>query len=230
MKNKLDILVVEDNLISALDIKEIILKLGHNVIDIAINYDQVIDIIHTQKPHLIFMDINLGNFSKNGIETVIDIRNISDGIDIVYLTAYNDEDIMYEAYKTSPIAYIVKPFKSDDIKSTVMMSLYGRYADNAKKNKYLKDIGFGYCFDTDQSILYYKNKPIALTQRERIFFQLLINADGQPISLDQFEAYSWNDRFNTQNCFRTFVYRLRNKVNKKFIGSVKNIGYTLYAS
>jgi DNA-binding response OmpR family regulator len=228
VKAKLDVLIVEDNLILALDIKVTIQRLGHHVIGLATNYDQVLDIIKSQKPHLIFMDIDLGKLSKNGIKIAKSIREISSGIDIVFLTAYNDEDTMYKAYQTDPIAYIIKPFKDDDIKSTIAMCIYSKFSKEQIPDKYLQSLGHGYYFDTEKYLLFHERKPIALTQREKIFFHLLIHAGGQPVSLEKFESYFWNDSFNTQNCFRTFVYRLRNKVNKKLIGSVKNLGYTLY--
>ena len=63
---KARISIVEDEPIVALDIKNTLIKLGHQVTDTVSNYDDAISSIKTNEPDIIFTDINLQN-SKSGI-------------------------------------------------------------------------------------------------------------------------------------------------------------------
>lgn len=67
------ILVVEDEIIVALDIEKTLLKLGFKVTNKVTNYDDAIKSVKKNKPDIVLMDIKLKN-SKDGIETAKDIQ------------------------------------------------------------------------------------------------------------------------------------------------------------
>ena len=71
--NKIKILIVEDEPIVALDIKNTLLKLEYTITDIAANYNDALYSVRLNKPDIIFMDIHLQN-SKNGIEIAREIN------------------------------------------------------------------------------------------------------------------------------------------------------------
>ncbi len=79
------------------------------------------------------MDINLKN-SKDGIETAKEIQKI-ENIPIIYLTAYSDENTIERAIKTNPISYLLKPFKREELKSTILLGLYKIYESNQYKSR-----------------------------------------------------------------------------------------------
>lgn len=102
---KVKILIVEDEPIVALDIKNTLVKLGHIVTDTVTNHDDALSSIAVNEPDIIFMDIHLEN-SKNGIETTQDIQKIKN-IPVVYLTAFSDDATMQKAIDTNPVSYIL---------------------------------------------------------------------------------------------------------------------------
>lgn len=229
MTSRINVLVVEDNVLVASDIQRTIKRLGCNVIGIAYNYDQAIELVLTQKPDLIFMDIDLGPYSRNGIEATQNIQVLYRNIAIVYLTAHTEEEMMYEAYsKTKPIAYLAKPFEEAHFRSAIGTYKYSLGKDEFNDRLNLKKLTKGYYFDSGQSNLYYEREPIALTRREKIFFNLLVSARGDPVSRQRFEEYLWNEGGVSDNTFRTFIYRLRNKVGGELIQSNKGLGYSLH--
>ena len=71
------ILIVEDDVIVALDIKNILISLGHSVTSMVTSYTDAMNSIQTNKPELIFSDINLGKKSKDGIELMQTIQQKS---------------------------------------------------------------------------------------------------------------------------------------------------------
>ena len=120
--DKIDILIVEDEAIVALEIKRTILKMGFGVTDMVTNYDDAIKSIKEKLPNIVLLDIHLKN-SKDGIETAHAIKEIA-SVPIIYLTAFCDDKTIERAVETNPIGYLVKPFKREDLKSTLQLAIY----------------------------------------------------------------------------------------------------------
>ncbi len=120
--DKIDILIVEDEAIVALEIKRTILKIGFGVSNMVTNYNDALASIKEQTPDIIILDIHLRN-SKDGIETAKEIQKISN-IPIIFLTAFSNDETIERAIETNPIGYIVKPFKRADIKSTLKLAIH----------------------------------------------------------------------------------------------------------
>ena len=127
MKEKINILVVEDERIVAEDIQGSLKKIGYAVIDIVSSGAEAIELAGRLNPDLILMDIVLrGKIS--GIETAEKIRTLYD-LPVVYLTAYADESTLERAKVTEPFGYILKPFSDRELHSTIEMALYNHSMD-----------------------------------------------------------------------------------------------------
>ena len=64
---KIKILIIEDEMITATDLKEILLRRGHEVIGISKNYHETATMIQYSRPDLVLVDIKLRNSTHNGI-------------------------------------------------------------------------------------------------------------------------------------------------------------------
>lgn len=135
------ILVVEDEAIVAMGIKEKLEDLGHEVVDIVFNGEDAIEKAIKIEPDLILMDIVLKG-DMDGIEAASEIRNRLD-IPIIYLTAYSDEEILKRARMTEPYGYILKPFNNSELHANIEMAFYKHKEDEKKieevKKKILSD-------------------------------------------------------------------------------------------
>lgn len=79
MSDKIRILIVEDEVLIALEIKKFLEKSDYEIVNIAMDYDEALSSVDRNTPQIILMDINLGKNSKNGIEAIKEIhkKNIS---------------------------------------------------------------------------------------------------------------------------------------------------------
>lgn len=118
---KPQILIVEDELIIALDIKEILEEEGYEAIMNIVSVEQAIEAIEKHDPDLVLIDINLKK-ENDGIE-IGEYLLKKDKIPFVYVTSYSDKTTLERVNKTRPYGYIVKPFKPTDLKSTVYIVL-----------------------------------------------------------------------------------------------------------
>ena len=122
MTKKKKILIVEDEEIVALDIKDMLYDLGYDVIGITSSRDEALENVEKDKPDLVLMDIMLGD-KDNGIEAAEEIRSRFK-IPVIYLTAYADDATLERAKTTAPYGYIVKPFQENDLSTAITMGLY----------------------------------------------------------------------------------------------------------
>lgn len=119
--HKRKILVVEDEMIVAEDIKRTLVKLGYSVSAVVNTGRMAIRKAKKDKPDLVLMDIVLDD-GIDGIEAAEQIRAKSN-IPIVFLTAYADRATLERAKITEPYGYIVKPFSDKELHSTIEIAL-----------------------------------------------------------------------------------------------------------
>ena len=138
------ILVVEDELIIALDIKEILNEEGYNVVTNVITVNDAINAIEEITPALVLVDINLKR-EKDGIDLGAYLLQ-RDDVPYIYITSYSDKATLERVTETRPYGYIVKPFKPEDLKTTVSIVLSNfkhRFVDIKRQEKEINsDIPF----------------------------------------------------------------------------------------
>lgn len=122
MKMKNLIVIVEDELIIARDLNEILENEGFTCIYNIINYEDAIEVINTKNPCLVLIDIMLKK-TFDGIR-IGEYLNEKRNIPFIYITSLYDKNTIVQVKHTSPYGYIVKPFKPADVVSNVMIALH----------------------------------------------------------------------------------------------------------
>ena len=120
--DKRRVLIVEDEALIAMELKDRLERHYYTVCGIIARGVEVLDRIDELQPDVILMDINLAG-SLNGIETAEKLRSRTD-IPVVYLTAYSDADLVKRAAATSPYGYLLKPFNESEVRTTIEMALH----------------------------------------------------------------------------------------------------------
>lgn len=121
MEKKKEILIVEDEVIIAKDIKSILEKSGYNNIRIETSYEDAINYLNQNTPFLIICDIYLKG-DKTGID-IVEGRSSNVKIPVVYVSAYSDDKTLNQAFKTKPTSYITKPFTESQLLAVVKYAL-----------------------------------------------------------------------------------------------------------
>jgi len=115
------ILIVEDQFIEAHDLQLILEKANYEVIGISRSVDQALEQIQKEKPDLVFVDIMLKG-SKNGIELAQILKE--NHIGFIYISANSSKSILDQAKITQPYGFIVKPFREQDVLTTLEIAFY----------------------------------------------------------------------------------------------------------
>jgi DNA-binding response OmpR family regulator len=219
MELKTKVLIVEDETIVALDIKRAILNLGFEVTNTATTFDEAINCVKKNTPDIILMDINLEN-SPDGITTAHEIKKTND-IPIIYLTAFCDDETINRAIQTNPVGYLLKPFKVDELKSTILLAIFKSKRNKTQTiNKEYKSLGNNYYYDEKNQTLYYKDTPIKLSTRESSLLYILYKNKGKTVPFETIEHHLWEDNIVSNSTLRTLIYRLRSKLEYKLIETI----------
>jgi PAS domain S-box-containing protein len=120
--DKQKILIVEDDMITAIEIQERLLALGHEVIAVAPSADIAIEKVEQTRPDIVLMDIGLSG-DNDGIGAAEHIR-ARYNLPIIYLTAHDDADTVARAKLTDPSWYLLKPTSSQELRVAIEMALY----------------------------------------------------------------------------------------------------------
>jgi PAS domain S-box-containing protein len=117
-----NILVVEDEIIVALDLKRCLQGMGYQVAQVVTTGEKAIKAAKNKRPDLVLMDIRLQG-KMNGIEAAKIINSQYD-VPVVYLTAYADDQTLQQATKAGPYGYLVKPFDARELKTTIEVAIF----------------------------------------------------------------------------------------------------------
>lgn len=240
------IVIVEDDEITALNLKMSLTKQGYDVIALYDNAQEFQTNIATLYPDLVIIDISLQE-SSDGIELAKLIRQ-QYAIPFIFLTSYSDDDIISQAKLTEPYGYIVKPFDPASLHATIQMALF-KYELECKRKEDVQtlkvdkinlekllyerrsesapivEFGNGYHLDISICETFYQGQKIRLTKKENAFLRLLVAQLGSVVSFEQAMEYVWEESGATENSVRTLVWRLRNKLETDIIKNASGIGY-----
>ena len=115
------ILIVEDEVIIAMDIAMQLRELGYEPIGHATRGEQAIDMARQLQPDLVLMDVHLGS-EMDGITAAAEIRTQC-GADIVFLSAFDTSANRARAEAVGPVGYITKPFDTGDLRAVLDRSM-----------------------------------------------------------------------------------------------------------
>lgn len=116
------ILIVDDDIISARLLQNILRQNDYNVLPIANNGEEGIKIASELHPNIIFMDIQMPG-KMDGIEAGTLIQQELN-IPVVYITGDDDQRTFSRALQTNPTGYIIKPFQADNLIMVLEMAIF----------------------------------------------------------------------------------------------------------
>jgi diguanylate cyclase (GGDEF)-like protein/PAS domain S-box-containing protein len=116
------ILLVEDEIIVAMDIQQKLESLDYEIVGHAVSGEEAVRFAKNLDPDLILMDIKLRG-PIDGVEAAAQIRFFSD-VPIIYLTAFADDNTLKKARLTGASGYLIKPFEDRELHSAIEIALY----------------------------------------------------------------------------------------------------------
>jgi two-component system response regulator LytT len=130
------ILIVEDEILIAEDLSDVLRSFGISEIDMAHDKPSALNKIEEFNPDLILLDVRMEN-ELTGIE-IAQILNEKYKTPFIFITAHSDVEMMKNILKTGPVGYITKPVKKADLFANVVL-MNERLKAKSTKQIMLKD-------------------------------------------------------------------------------------------
>ncbi len=127
------IMVVEDERVVAQDIAETLDRLGYDVIGPTASCADCLQRARVAKPDLVLMDVRIEGV-VDGIQTAEQLKAEID-VPVVYLTAYADDQTISRARRTQAHGYLLKPFRSSELKSAIEIALAKHAMDTTLRRR-----------------------------------------------------------------------------------------------
>jgi len=114
MPEKIQVMIVEDEAIVAMDLAAGLEHDGYVVAGIADNYDDAVKLFSSSHVDIVLMDIHIhGN--KDGVDTATALMKIKQ-VPLIYLTAFTDAPTVEKVKHTNPSAFLTKPYSIENVR------------------------------------------------------------------------------------------------------------------
>jgi DNA-binding response OmpR family regulator len=115
------VLIIEDEPIVALSLREVLSSAGYVVVGIARNVGDALSIAQSTLPDLVVCDVQLTG-RRDGVEGAVLLQDIHN-IPVVFLTAQGDQETRARAAAVQPVAYLHKPVSVQQVLAAVEQGL-----------------------------------------------------------------------------------------------------------
>jgi two-component system alkaline phosphatase synthesis response regulator PhoP len=199
-------------------------KEGYSVYT-ASNGKEALEVASKALPHLIILDVMMPDL--DGMETCRELRSMESqkGVLIAFLTARGEDYSQIAGFDAGADDYISKPIKPRVFLSRVK-ALLRRMGDiSEEKPEMLMELG-DLKIDRERYLLFYKNHEIQAPKKEFELLSLLASKPGKVFTRDEIMKTVWGDEVIVgDRTIDVHIRKLREKLNDRFIKTVKGVGY-----
>ena len=203
-----------------------ILKRNSFVVDSAFDGEEALLFIKQYQYDVIVLDVMMPKL--NGFEVLKVIRDKGIDTPVIMLTAKSTVEDKINGLDLGADDYLAKPFDTEELLARIRALL--RRKPTFKKEELLT---FGdLSLDVNTSSLSCNDKQVTLMNKELQILILLMNAQGNIVSLDEISQSAWDiDSYSTSENVWVFISYLRKKIanvsSKVVIKSIRYQGYCL---
>ena len=222
-----NILIVEDELIAAEYLKEILLQNGFNVLAIIDNGKEAQEKIPQLNPDIVLMDIMLKD-NISGSEVALYLKQAIPEVAIIFLTAYADNEMVEYAVEANTYGYLMKPYNEKEIINTLKV-VQARVAESNRTALEVPDIinvSTELLFNTKKRKLLQNGVEVRLGKRGVSLMEILCKNINSAVSYEQLSMHVWGEIKNDVT-IRTQIHRIKEKMETNIIQNVNGIGYMI---
>ncbi len=217
------VILIEDEPVLGQAVQEHVAGEGHAV-DLVTRLDEADAALRAVDYGLVLLDLHLPD--GRGLDLLKTMRRRGDRRPVIILTARDQISDRIEGLNAGADDYLVKPFDLDELSARVM-AVSRRYAGNPNPQLTLGDLKI----DKVGRRVWRGKEGIDLTRREWAILDLLMQRETAVISKDQMEEalYEFGSEIES-NTVEVHISRLRKKLGRDVIHTVRGVGYRLGAA
>lgn len=220
-----NITIVEDSDIIREELKKLLSKYGYNI-NTPTNFENIIEEVHSSKPDLILLDINLPYF--DGYHICREIRKTSK-VPIIIVTSRDSDMDELMSMNLGADDFVTKPYNTQILLVRIEALLRRTYGREEQSNKLTYK---NFELDLSKGILISGDNKLEITKNEIKILSYLIEHKGEIVSREDLMEHLWNsDYYVDDNTLSVNVTRIRKKLQELGIENVietrRGLGYIM---
>ncbi len=214
------VLLIEDDHILGEAVRDHVASLGYAV-DWFNRLEMASNALATTTYELVLLDLNLPDGS--GLGLLRDIRRKGGGVPVIILTAQDQIASRIEGLNSGADDYLVKPFDLSELTARIA-AVARRYGGNPTPWIAIGPLEM----DIARRIIKCDGRPVDLTAREWAVLERLVRRSGAAVTKSEIEdsLYEFGAEVDS-NAVEVFVSRLRKKLGKDSIVTIRGVGYRI---
>jgi DNA-binding response OmpR family regulator len=225
MQEKAKIFIVEDDLVSAQYLKEILENEGFEVIGAAAGGREALEKLRGCEAEVVLMDIMLCG-AMSGSEAAIELRRRCPACRIIFLTAYADEEMIDYAVDAQAFAYLMKPYREREIVATIRTALAQAQTPQKDLPEGSTPLKNGFSFNHRMKRLEKEGKEIPLSPKKLRLVELLARNRNRIVSSEELAMHIWN-KPKENSTLRSLITRFHAAIGDEIISNINGVGYTI---
>ncbi len=210
------ILLLEDDLLFCESLEDFLEEEGFEVVS-SHNPNQALEHTYETKFDLYLLDINLPIMS--GLEFLDSLRQSGDETPAIFLTSYQDKEVMKEGFLKGCDDYLKKPVDLEELYLRIL-SLMKRVKGSTIQC--IDDI----CIDIEQKRLYKDNVELDVSLREFELLALFVKNKGSVVSKEMIIDNLWpHSEEGSEGAIRVYINRLKKILGSERLINVRGVGY-----
>jgi len=227
MNKDKNILIVEDELISAEYLKVLLENDGYRVVNIVGTAEEAITQYKSINPDLVLMDIMLkGNIS--GSEAALKIKQHNSGAKIIFLTAFATDEMLDYAVEAEACGYLMKPYREEEILATIKLAFMHTHEENQTSNDEKIVLKNDFIYDVQHKRLMKNGMEVPLGKTKLRLVEILARNKNTSVSHEQLCAFVWGGQ-RSDETLRSLIHRIRGIIGNEMIKNINGVGYEIVA-
>ena len=222
----MNILIVEDDFLIAVQITECLERLGHKVVGSFTNGHDALESLKVQRPDLAFMDIELEG-AMDGIQCAGVLKN-KYGVASIFVTSHYESDTIGASMDVAPLNFLPKPFEDSNIEAAITLAeaALKKAQPQVASSSDTARLG-SFTFNFTHNTLKDDGALVSLTNKETALVTLLFKNLSNTVSKEMIltEVY---DGSASDDSLRRLVSRTREKLPTLLITASPKNGYYLH--
>jgi response regulator NasT len=130
------IVIAEDEAIIRLDLKELLIEEGYDVIGETGRGDEALELVRRLRPDVAILDIKMPGADGLTVARAVASEHLCA---VLIVTAFSQRELIEQARDAGALAYIVKPFERTDLVPAIELAL-GRFSEMQSLQEEIADL------------------------------------------------------------------------------------------
>ena len=218
------ILIVEDTVKIRNELKELLIRYGYEV-EAPSDFNNIVEHVNKEKPHLILLDINLPVY--DGYYICREIRKTCD-VPIIIVTSRDSEMDELMSMNLGADDFVTKPYNIQILLARIASIIKRTYKNNISDVLIYKEL----TLNLSRGTISVNNSEFEITKNEHKILNCLMKNKGNIVTRDELMEYLWtSELFIDDNTLTVNVNRLRKTLQntgmKDVIETRRGIGYIM---